>query len=51
MAQASDEDDGFIAVDDELTADISNFDPAAIGDDADTAQKRSTIAMFASRSR
>ena len=46
MAQASDDDDGFIAVDDELTADISNFDPAAIGDDADTAQKRSTIAML-----
>ena len=51
MAQVSDEDDGFIAVDDELTADVSNFDPAAIGDDADMAQKRSTIAMLASRSR
>ena len=51
MAQASDEDDGFIAVDDELTAGVSNFDPAAIGDDADTAQKRSTIAMLVSRSR
>ena len=52
MPQASDdEDDGFIAGDDEMADEPSRFDAAAIGDDAEMAQKRSTMAMLANRSR
>ena len=52
MPQASDdEDDGFIAGDDEMADEPRHFDAAAIGDDAEMTQKRSTMAMLANRSR
>lgn len=52
MAPCSDEeDDDFIAGDDEMVEDFGTFDPAAIGDDEETARQRGTIAMLANRAK